>query len=80
MKGDHQHLLSAEKEVQVESPGDTLNSVVPHALGTRPAAANDAHVDFLLFVRAFARANAARDSREWKAANDNDTRSDLRPL
>jgi hypothetical protein len=80
MKGDHQHLPSAGERVQVEPPSDTSDAVVPRAGGPRPTAANDAHIDFLLFVRAFARANAARDSREWKAANDNDTRSDLRPL
>jgi hypothetical protein len=60
------------------APGST---VPPNLRSARldQQAANDTYLDFMLFVRAFARANAVRDLRERSAANDN-TSSNIRPL
>jgi len=80
MKDDHLNLSISGKVAQLDALSGSSVAGASDARGPRPTAANDAHIDFLTFVRAFARANAARDSRECKAANDNDTRSNLRPL
>ena len=58
------------------------HSAAPPNLRPRPLnqhAANDTYLDFMIFVRAFARANAVRDLRERSAANDNTSRN-IRPL
>lgn len=57
-------------------------SDVPSNLRSGPLdqhAANDTYLDFMVFVRAFARANAVRDLREHSAADDNTSRN-IRPL
>lgn len=86
LKAEEIEMNTPDNDDEPDAPRANMRAIprsaVPPNLRSGPLdqhAANDTYLDFMVFVRAFARANAVRDLREGSAANDNTSRN-IRPL